>query len=527
MPQKTKTSGVVYVFQFCFACIFAVLLASMLFFNNNSLFYIYSWQFWVFLIAIAIVFLLLSTVLGRLKNSPLQARIKKNWPLLLAIAMVALFVFQIFFAWSVALPVGWDIGFLAAAAANPGNQDSIFYFSVYPNNLFLLMVYRVLWRIVNLVGVEFWFFLALVNIVAVNVALVTTVVFIRRKLGLRSAALSLFMGILLFGLSPWIVVLYSDTFVLPFVAGTLLLYDFCAKAQTARNQVIFAALMGISIVVGTLIKPTAIIVLIAIALAIFVKGLREPRLLCSKQNLLRTTTFLLVSICTFTLFQAYIGRQKFITVLPDMSTPMAHYLMMGLREVHGADGKILYYGAWNEEDVVQTHSLPTTKEKTSVSLQHTLERWKNRGFAGTMKYYFDKLRWFTADGTFNWGGEAGENFMVYARTKDTPFATFVYANSPYYSVFSNWMQAVWVFVWILVLACAHLGKKYRSPEELLILQIAIVGILLFVTLFEGRSRYLFLYTPFFVMAATYGIVNGERLLSKWWHRAATKTARDH
>lgn len=523
MPLKTETSGAIRVFQFVFAALCTVLLASMLFVNNNPTFFSYKWHFWVFLMAVAALFMLFLFILDRLKASQFAPGLKKRWPLLLAVFTVVLFLCQAVFAQAAVLPLSWDINMLATTAASPNNPDSAFYFSVYPNNFFLLVVYRAVWRVSNLTGIGYWFSLALVNIAAVDVALVGTVWLVRRWLGLRLAAMALFLGTLLFALSPWLLVLYSDTFVLPYVVGALLLYDLSARAKSLRTKALLAALMGLCTAMGVMVKPTAILVAIAIAVVTLVRHIRRLRVLFIKQNFVRAGAFALAALCAGALYQGYVARQTFVPTTPGMSTPMAHYLMMGLSELRDADGRATYYGSWNEADVVQTHSLATTEEKTRASLETTLARWRERGFFGTLKFYFNKMRWFTADGTFFWGGESGENFMDYSQKKDTVFSGYIYTNASFYPVYAGWMQAVWVLTWLLTLVGVHLGKKHRTPKELLILQVTIVGILLFVTLFEGRSRYLFLYTPFFIMAAMYGAQNLGQLFSRFRHTEPRET----
>lgn len=527
MPLKTENPGAVRVFQFVFAALCAVLLVGMLFFNNNPTFFTYGWYFWVFLLVVAALFALLWLALGRLKAGRLAPMLQKRWPLLLLAFLVLLFVCQAAFARAAALPLNWDISMLAATAANPNNPDSAFYFSVYPNNFFLLAVYRAVWRLANLTGMGYWFCLSLVNIVAVDAALAGMVWLVRRWLGLRLAALALFLGTLLFALSPWLLVLYSDTLSLPFVVGALLLYDLGARAKSLGAKAVLAALMGLCVALGVTVKPTVILMAAAIAVVLFVRNIRRLRELFTKQNFVRTGAFALAALCAGGLYQLYVARQTFVPTTAGMSTPMAHYLMMGLSELRDAEGHVTHYGSWSEADVVQTHSFATTEEKTRAALATTLERWKERGLPGTLTFYFDKLRWFTGDGTFYWGGESGENFMDYSQMKDTVFSKYVYANSLGYPVYASLMQAVWVLVWILMLAGVHLGKKRRTPQALLILQVTIVAILLFVTLFEGRSRYLFLYTPFFTMAAMYGARNLGRLFSRLKHSGSETTRQEN
>ena len=72
------------------------------------------------------------------------------------------------------------------------------------------------------------------------------------------------------------------------------------------------------------------------------------------------------------------------------------------------------------------------------------------------------------------------------------------------------MQTVWVVVLCLTVIAAVLLLN-QKPDEKWILCLSIIGITLFTLLFEGRSRYLLTYVPYYVILAGVGLQELYRL----------------
>lgn len=418
-------------------------------------------------------------------------------------------VIQSVICYSISLPPGWDPYMLYDTVGNPGNPDSVFYFSIYPNNFFLLFIYRILLEIFNLLNIQnTWLALAFVNIILIDTTICMLCIYAKRILGLRFAGQVFVISALLFGLFPWIVIFYSDTILMFFIVAVLLFHNLSGTAKILAKKVIYSILAGAFLAAGILVKPTCII----IYLALFIVDLLRTD---KGRLLLRRLFFSGVSIFAaaviFFSFNLYKSKQKFIQTTPGIAIPWAHFLMMGLYEFRGEDGKTLLYGTWNIEDVAFTGKKPSTEEKTAAALQVYFERVRERGLGKTLVFYFDKMRWFTSDGTFWWGQEGG--FLDYAQAKDNILTQFFYSKGENYSLFKYYSQGLWLSVWLGAFFSIHLRKKIAAEKDVEVWQLAIIGILLFTTLFEGRSRYLIPYLPLFSLLASAGLLKANAIIS--------------
>ena len=74
---------------------------------------------------------------------------------------------------------------------------------------------------------------------------------------------------------------------------------------------------------------------------------------------------------------------------------------------------------------------------------------------------------------------------------------FAYSTGKYYIYISSIRHAVWLFILLLLLFC----YSKKNNREILVIQLSLIGLFLFEILFEARSRYLFIYVPYFIILA--------------------------
>lgn len=113
-----------------------------------------------------------------------------------------------------------------------------------------------------------------------------------------------------------------------------------------------------------------------------------------------------------------------------------------------------------------------------------------------------------SDGTFFAYGEGDINQVTFINNDSTSedIRSLATPTGSHYHVLGNVMQVVWITILLLIamqLIIALLWQSARINPLLTSLRMMIVGILLFLLIFEGRSRYLFLYIPVFIVAAMY------------------------
>lgn len=78
-----------------------------------------------------------------------------------------------------------------------------------------------------------------------------------------------------------------------------------------------------------------------------------------------------------------------------------------------------------------------------------------------------------------------------------------YNNGEYYKYFESYLQSIWLLILFISIFSIF---KIRN-HELLVIHLTIIGITLFLLLFEARARYLFLYSPYYLLLFVIGTAN--------------------
>lgn len=119
------------------------------------------------------------------------------------------------------------------------------------------------------------------------------------------------------------------------------------------------------------------------------------------------------------------------------------------------------------------------------------------------------------DGTFCWGGEGGF-YVESLADQNLPWApaaqklyggTLTKEATGEGTVYALFYRAEWV-LWMSILLCGALGallglKKPRTQAAAAML--SVLGLTLFEQLFEARARYLYSYTPVYILLAAVGL----------------------
>ena len=168
---------------------------------------------------------LLAAVWGGCLFALSRMRVSARWKTVLASPAAAAAAFAALLALQLALAMqtysicGWDPQVLLSEANQRllGTPYDGTYFHQNPNNLFLLSAYRLLFTVLNRLGISDYLpWTAAASVVCTNLAVLFLFLTARRACGVRAAWLSFALGAPFAALSPWIAVPYTDTFSMPF-----------------------------------------------------------------------------------------------------------------------------------------------------------------------------------------------------------------------------------------------------------------------------------------------------------------------
>ncbi|WBM78771.1 TIGR03766 family XrtG-associated glycosyltransferase [Lactococcus lactis] len=398
-------------------------------------------------------------------------------------------VFQVLFVSVYHPKIGWDVSALVDTLSNTDNPNNSSYFSLNYNNLPILLFMDML---SNFFKVKSWLFFDMVTLIMVDSSIVlsvaTTYVVAKEKF-----ATSLYIHLLLLSFFPWIIVPYTDTWVLPFVSGFLFFYFYSKKSESFWQKCLSFILFSVLLCIAYFIKPSAIIPAIAIIIIELLNLLRIDTV--SFPKIIKKSLIILIAIATFftsfSIIKAKINQQRVVEVNPELVIPAIHFMNMGI----SGDG------GYNEKDALEMVKLATKSEKIDYSQKSLISRLSKLGPIGYLRFLLKKQINNTADGSFAWGREG--NFI---QGQEIPKANGIKGVIENYLLIygekiSNF-RFISQLIWLIILTSIFFGWKNRT-QNVQIIRLGIIGAFIFLLLFEGgRSRYLIQFLPLFLVGAS-------------------------
>ncbi|MEG1924127.1 MAG: glycosyltransferase family 39 protein [Ruthenibacterium sp.] len=430
--------------------------------------------------------------------------------------LALLFCWQIFFVWNTVTPVGWDVGAVMQTAQDGA---SYYYFTQYPNNVMLLIIFKAVIGVANLFHSEnIWLFAAIFNVICMDIAVCLSLLLCKRWFSMTVYYTSFFLLSVTLCISPWLTIPYTDTIGLPFVVGAFYVWARLREETVLKNKILWSVLLGALLFVGGAVKPTIFILVIALCIASL---LHMPCRRTSKKStwLLTVAVVLIVMLPLQMLFSRYKYTLTPKEEWQNKAFTMTHFYMMGLQQ-HG-----IYYGNWFEEDVIFSANQPTKQARQSANLERAAQRRAELKCSGVANLYYHKLMWSVIDGTFSYATEGtfhgGEEKQ--ADGLRGTLQNLTYAETSFYQKwYVNYAQGLWAGICLLLAStffyCGKAKKQYSGASFIRSgMQIGIVGLLLFLTLFEPRGRYLIIFFPLFAMLAAIQFERMHTELPKYLH----------
>jgi len=429
-----------------------------------------------------------------------------------------LFVLQLFFVSLFYTNTGYDGFFVYRAGTETGNMfDGLdYYFSNYPNNfLILFLTYSI--HHINLFFGGFFdtlWLLVVMNILLVDVSLYLIYAISKKVFSQKIAVYALLLGVLLLGFTPWLTSVYSDTISMPIGLLVYYLYLKLKDNTNAKIKIAYAVLIGCLLYVGYLIKPSAIfsgiaIILIELFCCHYKKLIRDTKkiglILCAGAAVF--TGMMLVHLP----YNYLVEQQQIVPYDESENFPFTHWMMLGLSETEFRENPA--FGMWNMADYRLTWETLGKEEKRAKNIAVIKERFKTFGIFGYLQFLWKKSLWILGDGTFFWGNEGALVSPTMQPGIQQLVQNFIYASQDgtgkYYGYYVYLLQTSWFIVFSCLVLALFCIKKYAS-KQFFIISCTILGSIVFILLFEGRSRYLLNNLGFFIMIASLGL---EKILT--------------
>lgn len=372
------------------------------------------------------------------------------------------------------------------------------YFVVYPNNMGLLTLLVLYYKFLSIFGVSMMTDLglymgAILNIVFINTAIIFGF-FASMKIWDNKRAL-LFLGIC-FIFVPYYVHAhryYTDSLSMPFVTGILLFYIMAMGAE-GRRKLVYGILLGITIVLGVMMKGSVIILPVALLINTVLKRL-------NKENLIILIVVIISVIISLGIWNVYLDNNPWVdnSQKETLNVPFTHWIMMSL------EGD----GGYRHEDLIYTRGFETKAEKKQANIEEIKKRIKSYGSIDKfLEFEINKISPILADGTY-----IQENHLLWAKNKPEIFK-FIISGGEYYKVYYVYITVTVLVLYFMFYMSIIRGIFTVDSNFNFLINLCIFGVILFFMMWEVRSRYLLNYTTIFIMCAINGMSSMGRFMYK-------------
>lgn len=418
----------------------------------------------------------------------------KKFKIFLIILFIVVAILQVILITHTYFYTDWDVKVIRELVDSYIKNGSIkddFYLSVYPNNILLTAILAFVKKI-PFIG-KYYLTTLIFNATIVNVSGILTALTIKNLKNEKAALLSYLIMTPLILLSPWINIPYSDTFALPFITAIMYLYS------KQDKKLLDYSLIGFLSFVGYKIKPTVIIILIAIIIVEVISNLKKINKTYIKEKVKPIGVFIIGIVCAVLSIKASKMYLRFEPVEYAQPISFIHYLAMGQNDET--------LGSYSQQDVDDTINL---------GVRYDLSKFKTRvvgrSLIKTLDFYYKKTLLNFNDGSFCWGLD-GTFFYKKVKAPNS-FAKFLrqiyYNDGKYFNIFIQ-IQNI---LWLIVLLFAPFIIKNKNNKQELVIMLSIIGLVLFLTIFEPRTRYMYCYSEIYVIAAILGLYNLKDLIIK-------------
>lgn len=368
------------------------------------------------------------------------------------------------------------------------SQDYLYKF---PNNLPVVGLLQLIWRIVYRIfgeGFTQWHSVAiLLNAAAILLGYLFLFLLAEQLLGTRWG---FWCWLVLYGCLPLQFLLtyyYTDTLTLPFAPMALYAWLRLRQEKRPSRKIGFAILGGLALGIGTTLKATVAIVLIAILI--------DALLQWDWRNIaaLLLTTVCSLALCSFAVNQFAYGNGRVLdrAVAPDRATPYTNWIAMGM----------MGDGSYTPDTNLAVWQKETKAEKEAFSREILQQRYQEE-FGSFGKY----LLFLNRKGVRSFGCgdlETPQTVGVHFRKEGGLAEKLVYEQGAWHKAYEYIAQGWHLAVFGFMLLAAGLSLR-KGDRKAFIPLLAVFGLYLFLLIWEASQRYLTNWLTLFVLAAACG-----------------------
>lgn len=363
------------------------------------------------------------------------------------------------------------------------------YFLRYHNNLPLLAILAVYYKILSFCGLGISdlmsnYMSVLLNIGFIMLAVIFGAMAAGNMYGKKGKFLYAVMAALFVPYYINACRFYTDSISMPFL--TLAIWLDTIELKKFKLPYTKYICIGILFSLGALIKGSIYVAFIALCMQLILKH----------ANHFRFVAVMLITVVTVqSSWNLYVKNCSWI----DMSNNEAwEFPLLTFCAMMGINRTV--NGGYSQSDLEYTAQYPTKSERQEANLK--MIRYRIGSFGSLQElgeYEFSKAAATWCDGQY-----MQDNHISWSIEKRGLF-DFLTDGRKYYGFYKIYTQAFTYCIYFFAIAGGLMRLKKPKADDGMFLRLTMLGIILFFMIWESKSRYLLNYTPVFMMAAVGGL----------------------
>lgn len=346
------------------------------------------------------------------------------------------------------------------------------YYSVYPNNRFLLII---LYGLQKIIPISNQILFSLLGTICISVMSLFTYKTVNKVWDINKGLLSLFICVLSPIFYLYVSYYYTDVLMLPFASTLLYLIVKTKNEENLKFNVLYGLLIGIIAIIGYKIR--AVIIFILVAYFVYLIFIKKILIVLKK-----FVPIIIGAILTITCIST-IENNFFTNVNVDKEFPMTHWIMMGVNEKSN--------GYYSQDDYNLSSSASNVSERTDLNIKEIKNRLSDLGLFGTVKLLVVKLVsvWGKGDYSYQKYLELVNNF--------NPSYRYLLEDK---NIFINYLLQFSKIV-VIFMAIISLINIYKSGKKSII-AISLFAAVFFYLVWEVCPRYGLSFLPWLILIGT-------------------------
>lgn len=450
----------------------------------------------ILLIFLVCIFIFILCFLYNKLNNKIKLSDKRTY-IFYGIITTIMIILQFIIGFKTRTNPTWDLGITINAAneiiENGHMTNMAGYFVNFPNNIFNAVVLTVLFKFFGLFGLHSGNGpMLILNIALIQLSLFLMFKISKQLFGNLAACFTSILALLFIPFYTYSSICYTDTMSMFIPVAFVYIFMKIEKSTKISKSWYYYVLVGLLIFLALKIKVTALIMFIAITIVILFSG----KILSKGWKYLVVSLCLIVTsfFCFNTCYIKIIDHSQILNVKykETGSIPYTHWIMMGTYDM----------GAFSSSEYQYTLSFPDVESRKKANIDKIKERlgsWKTSGY---IKFLNHKIRSQT------WGGGTYdfEEILASNARETNEFHEFFLSDGKYYDYVYYFCQTYHFSMLILILISLFYSLTKKEKLEVTAMKLAMFGLLIFLLIWETRTRYMLNYIPIYILLMTSGII---------------------